>query len=111
MKGELTRAALYCNVQSTAQQLTNVSRLWVGRQGQEGRTGSPGGWDSAAGARYEEALLGAGCEVSSAGPLVCYGPVQVYLSYKGQGPQHFFVSRADQASALAGLMEEVMVIE
>ena len=63
------------------------------------------------GARYEEALLGAGCEVSSAGPLVCYGPVQVYLSYKGQGPQHFFVSRADQASALAGLMEEVMVME
>ena len=31
----------------------------------------------------------------------------MYLSYHGLGPQHFFVSRADQAPALARLMEEV----
>ena len=32
---------------------------------------------------------------------------QVYLSYHGLGPHHFYVSRADQAPALARLMEEV----
>ena len=34
---------------------------------------------------------------------------QVYLSYHGLGPHHFYVSRADQAPALARLMEEVSI--
>ena len=42
---------------------------------------------------YSAASLGAGCEV--------------FLSYHGRGPSSFHVQRADQAAALASLMEEV----
>ena len=67
-------------------------RCLVARQNQQDRNGGDSrSWDRAT--VYEEAQLGSGCEV--------------YLSYRGQGLVHFYVSRADQASALARLMEEV----
>ena len=65
---------------------------------------------------YKQATLGTGCEVSLSSVthilavfflLLILTCSQVYLSYHGLGPHHFYVSRADQAPALARLMEEV----
>ena len=99
--------------------------LWSG----DPTVGGSQGW-----AGREGELLGAGCflqtchlgvglwGVTTMLPFLSHWPChtthlrtciptsyQVYLSYHGLGPHHFYVSRADQAPALARLMEEVSI--
>ena len=86
-------------------------RLWVARQGQQEERESFRDQSLS----YKQATLGTGCEVALSSfpnfPLLPFPSSssysQVYLSYHGLGPHHFYVSRADQAPALARLMEEV----
>ena len=47
------------------------------------------------------------CPIKSIIIIIIKITTKVYLSFHGLGPHHFFVSRADQAPALARLMEEV----
>ena len=106
--GSFTSASTLVQLYEDNKDLGQEIRLWVARQGQEEREGEQRSWDKAT--AYQETSLGSGCEVAA---LLLLPPSlppslrQVYLSYRGQGPQHFFVSRADKAAALARLMEEV----
>ena len=95
---------------------TQEMRLWVARQGEQEEMESSSSWEQPAPASYKPATLGSGCEVKLDFSSLSFSPsfyffhscwYKVYLSYHGLGPQHFFVSRADQAPALARLMEEV----